>query len=257
VRGNLSFACPLEQRARLYLQVLGSLICGKPFGFHVNLFPDASRTLNRLLSTKPRPAVPPRRTSIHFTRTFTFQCRSTFIPHPRLHIEIPARGTPAVLRTCTHFARKLSFLARFRRPDDWPRNRSPARVVNVPLEIPTARGVHFHFIAVKNTHALPPIQAAGALHFAPIFKVFRVKIRGRVQIDAVPRAERPNKACAFDSVHERFNGFRQVREIRAFCDVLQDLTCGSVPSDTHPYTSAFSAYNSGNVLTIAHDLRGG
>jgi len=52
VRGNLSFAYPLEQRARLYLQVLGSLICGKPFCFHVSLFPDASCILNRLLSTE-------------------------------------------------------------------------------------------------------------------------------------------------------------------------------------------------------------
>jgi hypothetical protein len=52
VSGNLPFAYPPEQRARLYLQVLGSLICGKPIGFHVNLFPDASRTLNRLLSTE-------------------------------------------------------------------------------------------------------------------------------------------------------------------------------------------------------------
>ena len=52
VSGNLPFAYPPEQRARLCLQVLGSLICGKPIGFHVNLFPDASRTLNRLLSTE-------------------------------------------------------------------------------------------------------------------------------------------------------------------------------------------------------------
>jgi hypothetical protein len=49
VRGNLSFAYPLEQCARLYLQVLCGLICGKPFGFHVNPFLDASRTLNRPL----------------------------------------------------------------------------------------------------------------------------------------------------------------------------------------------------------------
>ena len=50
--GNLPFAYPLEQSARLYLQVLGSLICGKPIGFHVNLFPDASRTLNCPLPTE-------------------------------------------------------------------------------------------------------------------------------------------------------------------------------------------------------------
>ena len=36
--GDLVFAYPLEQRARPHLQVLGSLICGKPFGFHVSLF---------------------------------------------------------------------------------------------------------------------------------------------------------------------------------------------------------------------------
>ena len=52
MRGNLSLAYPLEQRARLHLQVLGSLICGKPFGFHVNLFLDASRTLNCPLPTE-------------------------------------------------------------------------------------------------------------------------------------------------------------------------------------------------------------
>jgi len=52
VSGNLPFAYPLEQRARLHLQVLGSLICGKPIGFHVNLFPGASRTLNCPLPTE-------------------------------------------------------------------------------------------------------------------------------------------------------------------------------------------------------------
>src|ERR1035438_4432287 len=53
VRGNLPFAYPLEQRARLYLQVLGSLICGKPFGFyHVNPFPDASCIQNSLPPTE-------------------------------------------------------------------------------------------------------------------------------------------------------------------------------------------------------------
>jgi len=52
VRGNLSFAYPLEQRARLYLQVLGGFIGGYPFGFHVNLFLDASRILNCPLPTE-------------------------------------------------------------------------------------------------------------------------------------------------------------------------------------------------------------
>ena len=53
VRGNLSFAYPLEQRARLYLQVLGSLICGKPFCFHqVNPFPDAFCIQNSLPPTE-------------------------------------------------------------------------------------------------------------------------------------------------------------------------------------------------------------
>ncbi len=43
VCGNFSFACPLQQCARLDLQVLRSLVCGEPFGFHVQSpFPDAS-----------------------------------------------------------------------------------------------------------------------------------------------------------------------------------------------------------------------
>ncbi len=49
VRGNLPFAYPLEQRARLYLQVLGSLICGKPFCFHVSLFSHSGNAGSRRL----------------------------------------------------------------------------------------------------------------------------------------------------------------------------------------------------------------
>jgi len=49
VRGNLSFAYPLEQRARLHLQVLGSLICGKPFGFHISLFSRSGNAGSRRL----------------------------------------------------------------------------------------------------------------------------------------------------------------------------------------------------------------
>ena len=49
MRGNLSFAYPLEQCARLHLQVLGSLICGKPFGFHVILFSRSGNAGSRRL----------------------------------------------------------------------------------------------------------------------------------------------------------------------------------------------------------------
>ena len=49
VRGNLSFAYPLEQCARLHLQVLGSLICGKPFCFHVSLFSHSGNAGSRRL----------------------------------------------------------------------------------------------------------------------------------------------------------------------------------------------------------------
>ena len=49
MRGNLSFTYPLEQRARLHLQVLGCLICGKPFGFHVNLFSRSGNVGSRRL----------------------------------------------------------------------------------------------------------------------------------------------------------------------------------------------------------------
>ena len=53
VRGNLPFAYPLEQCARLHLQVLGSLICGKPFCFHhVSPFPDAFCIQNSLPPTE-------------------------------------------------------------------------------------------------------------------------------------------------------------------------------------------------------------
>lgn len=47
--GEPSFAYPLEQRARLHLQVLGSFICRKPFGFHVNLFSRSGNTGSRRL----------------------------------------------------------------------------------------------------------------------------------------------------------------------------------------------------------------
>ena len=49
MRGDLAFAYPLEQRARLHLQVLGSLICGKPFCFHVSLFFHSGNTGSRRL----------------------------------------------------------------------------------------------------------------------------------------------------------------------------------------------------------------
>ena len=49
MRGNLSFAYPLEQCARLHLQVLGSLICGKPFCFHVSLFSHSGNARSRRL----------------------------------------------------------------------------------------------------------------------------------------------------------------------------------------------------------------
>ena len=47
VSGNLSFAYPLEQRARLHLQVLRGLNCGKPFGFHVSLFSHSGNAGSR------------------------------------------------------------------------------------------------------------------------------------------------------------------------------------------------------------------
>ena len=49
VSGNLPFAYPLEQRARLYLQVLGGLNCGKPFCFHVSLFSHSGNAGSRRL----------------------------------------------------------------------------------------------------------------------------------------------------------------------------------------------------------------
>ena len=49
VSRNLPFAYPLEQCARLHLQVLGSLICGKPFCFHVSLFSHSGNARSRRL----------------------------------------------------------------------------------------------------------------------------------------------------------------------------------------------------------------
>ncbi len=58
--GDLSFAYPLEQCARLHLQVLRGLNCGKPFCFHVSLFSHSGNAgrrrlrgrLSRVLSRK-------------------------------------------------------------------------------------------------------------------------------------------------------------------------------------------------------------
>ena len=49
MRGNLSFTHPLEQRARLHLQVLRSFNCGKPFGFHLSPFSRSGNVGSRRL----------------------------------------------------------------------------------------------------------------------------------------------------------------------------------------------------------------
>ena len=73
MRRNLVFAYPLEQRARPYLKVLGSLICGKPFGFHVSLFSRSGNVGSRRLRRRLCRALSRKRTRfLHMVAAITF-----------------------------------------------------------------------------------------------------------------------------------------------------------------------------------------
>jgi hypothetical protein len=73
VRGNLSFTYPLEQRARLHLQVLRSFNCGKPFGFHVSLFSRSGNVGSRRLRGRLCRALSRKRTRfLHMVAAITF-----------------------------------------------------------------------------------------------------------------------------------------------------------------------------------------
>ena len=73
MRGDLPFAYPLEQRARLHLQVLGSLICRKPFCFHVNLFSRSGNVGSRRLRGRLcRVLIRERTKFLHMVAAITF-----------------------------------------------------------------------------------------------------------------------------------------------------------------------------------------
>ena len=73
MRGNLSFTYPLEQRARLHLQVLRSFNCGKPFGFHVSLFSRSGNVGSRRLRGRLCRALSQKRTRfLHMVAAITF-----------------------------------------------------------------------------------------------------------------------------------------------------------------------------------------
>ena len=73
MRGNLSFTYPLEQRARLHLQVLRSFNCGKPFGFHVSLFSRSGNVGSRRLRRRLCRALSRKRTRfLHMVAAITF-----------------------------------------------------------------------------------------------------------------------------------------------------------------------------------------